>query len=183
MILLSVDPGLRGCGLSLWEGAELIRAAYVENSEREDSGPLAARSMALAVSAWCAGTLPLQAVDALILEFPTVYGGRASRGDARDLFPLAAVDGAIAMAFPEASVSHVEPHDWKGSVKKPKRASDTYAIAARVVERLGADERARVEWPKSAKLRMDVADAVGVGLHRLGRFERLRVIHRRSDVT
>lgn len=180
-MLLSIDPGRRGCGAAVWRSGRLVAAAYVANSEREDDGPLACRAMAAAVKEWCSVVAP-GVIDELMLEWPTLYGGRASKGDqgvdARDLFTLAGVDSSIATAFALAKVYSCVPHDWKGSVRKPKKVDDPYAIETRAIQRLDDDERARVVWPANKRLRWDVADGLGIGLHKLGRFDRLRVIHR-----
>ncbi len=177
-VLLAIDPGLRGCGAALFSDGLLVAAAYVPSTHTEDAMARACRETAQAVQEWCCKVDMLHLPNALVLEWPTTYGGRASRGDARDLLSLAGVDGAIAAFFPGARVDCVEPHAWKGSVTKPKRAADPYPIEARARERLSAEESARVEWPGSAKHRWDVADGVALGLYHLGRFERRRIIHR-----
>lgn len=180
-MLLSIDPGRRGCGAAVWRGNRLVAAAYVANSDREDEGPLACRSMAAAVKEWCVVVAPGN-IDDLMLEWPTLYGGRASKGDqgvdARDLFTLAGVDCAIATAFPLARISYCVPHEWKGSVKKPKKVDEPYAIEVRALQRLDDEEKKRVDWPNNKKLRWDVADGLGIGLFKIKRFDRFRAIHR-----
>jgi hypothetical protein len=158
----------------LWLNGRLLAARLVESGSKAD---LDYRAMALAVFSWVA-TVGIKdgvkSADALALEFPQLYGGRASRGGGNDLFPMAAVDGGIAALFPTATVQTIRPHDWKGSVIKPKSTKEPYIIQGRVVERLDAEEQKRVQWPTDKKKQWDVADAIGVGLHVLGRFERKR---------
>lgn len=183
MILLAIDPGLRGCGAVLFEDGVLRAAAYVRGEGVPEVLLMLARATALGVERWVVERIDerlpslfgvREAVDRLVLELPQTYGGRASRGDANDLIALAAVDGAIAALFPLASVQAVRPHEWKGSVPKPKSARGKYIVQERVWERLSAEERGRVVWPKAEKLKWDVADAIGIGLWALGRFERKR---------
>lgn len=53
-------------------------------------------------------------------------------------------------------------------------------IEFKVRARLSPDEPEALEanWPKNVKHSWDLIDAVGIGLHRLGRFERRRVYAR-----
>lgn len=113
-------------------------------------------------------------VNTLVVEWPQFYGGRAARGDANDLLPLAALDGALAASFSGATVIAVRPHQWKGSVPKPASARGKYIIRYRVQVRLSEEERRRITWPTAGKLSWDVADAIGIGLWHLGRFDRKR---------
>lgn len=178
MILLSIDPGLRGCGCALFDDGVLRAAAYVRGEGVPEDTLMLARATALGVECWIDERLPgwdeSEAVNRLVLELPQTYGGRAAKGDANDLLGLAAVDGAVAALFPLASVRTVLPHAWKGGVPKPKSARAKYVVQERVVTRLSAEEQERVVWPKAERLKWDVADAIGVGLHDLGRFDRKR---------
>lgn len=170
--LLSIDPGSRGCGCALWnrETRRLLAAAYVANIDFEGlAGPLECAMMARQVRLWA----PVH-VEALAFEWPQIYqpGGDKTKGDPKVLLPLAGVDAAIAALFSEATkVSKVQPHDWKGGVQKPKRVSDPYPIEGKVRSRLTPEELANIQWPRAVKFTWDVSDALGVGLHALGRFE------------
>lgn len=171
--LLSIDPGVRGVGAALFRGALLVGAGYVKNSAREGVGPGECAAVAVEVVAWVRRLKGDSCVDQLVLEWPQMYSGRAARGDGSSLLSLAAVDGAIAASF-RAPTRHVVPHGWKGNVPKPDGAKSEYIIRSRVMDRLSEDERRHVVWPESAKFGWDVADAIGVGLWALGRFERKR---------
>lgn len=188
MNLLSIDPGARGCGCALWRDGKLTAAKYVKNPADKGLGPSVARDMAHMVKAWVCdhvrtwdhrfvGAFEL-VLDKVILEWPQTYSGRAAKGDTNDLFTLAAVDGAIAALFPLAKVEHYVPHQWKGSVSKPDKVSQPYIIETRVRDRLSAEELACIDWPGNKKFCLDVTDAIGVGLHALGRFERKRAYAR-----
>ncbi|MEK7706236.1 MAG: hypothetical protein AAB426_14850 [Myxococcota bacterium] len=167
--VLAIDPGVRGCGAALFQGDgsdRLIAAAYVVFSRRDDE----ICSVPFAVREWVSARADSLAVKRVVLEFPQTYRGRAARGDTNDLLSLAFVDGAIAALFAVADVALVRPFDWKGSVPKPVSATGDYIIRSRVEARLSSDEKTAVVWPKNGRHSWDVADAVGIGLHHLGRF-------------
>jgi hypothetical protein len=168
-ILLSIDPGTRGTGVALFHDGKLHAAEYVRNPYKEGSGPRECAAVAQAVSAWAAEHVgPVFPVHMdVMLEFPQTYGGRASTGNTEALFPLAAIDGALAALFSYANVMHCLPHSWKGSI-------DPDAIVERVKDRLSVEEKSRIVLP-AAGLQHNVFDAIGVGLKFLGRFERRRV--------
>lgn len=147
-MILTVDPGVRGCGVALWRpGGVLERAAYIEAG-----GETEPRGMAWAVEEWM-GPCELRG---LVIERPQTYHGRAARGDANDLLDVALVVGALS-TLSEARLTLVRPSEWKGQV--PKRAT-----RERCWERLTSAEIARIELPRSEKLAWNVWDAVGIGL-------------------
>ncbi len=169
---LSVDPGLCGAGVALWNDERLMRAAYVTSFASDEVAPEKVvervRDMACAIHYW---VRPCD-VGQLVLEWPQTYSGRAARGDANDLFPLAGVDAALASLLIYAQVKQYTPHEWKGSIQKPKSTSVEYIVRERVIDRLDVMERAKVNWPGNKRHGWDVADAVGIGLKFLGRWRR-----------
>jgi len=170
--VLAIDPGARGCGAALFlkqddGSSRLLAAEYVVFSRLGGNDFC---SMPFSVHDWVAARIDSLAVSRVVLEFPQTYRGRAARGDTNDLLSLAFVDGAIAAMFAVADVTLVRPFDWKGSVPKPASATGDYIIRARVEARLSGDEKAVVAWPKNGRHSWDVADAIGIGLHHLGRF-------------
>lgn len=176
-MILSVDPGIRGCGAALWENQCLVRAAYVPSSAREGDGPVEAVAMAQALVSWAQRTTcEPRPIGDLVVEWPRTYGGKASRGDANDLFALAGIDSALAALLPQSTrVSRYFPKDWKGTIEKPKTTKQPYIIRERVFARLDVFERAVVDWTNNVKHSWDVADAIGIGLKHLGRFRLNRV--------
>lgn len=112
----------------------------------------------------------------IIVEWPRTYGGRASRGDANDLFALAGIGAALTVINPWAIIESFCPSEWKGSVKKPKSTKQPYMVELRVRDRLAPGELARVEWPRNIQHTWDVTDAIGIGLKFHGRYE-LRRVH------
>lgn len=186
-VLLSIDPGLRGCGAAVFLDGKLLRAEYVKNTAPEDlNGPRAWALMAVSVLCWATALLndaipptallsTVWPIDRLAVEMPQTYGGRAKKGDANDLLPLAGVDAALAALLPYADVDYKVPHGWKGGIEKPKKAADAYIIKDRVIARLSPAELVQTVWPGNKRHGWDVADGIGVGLAALGRFERKRI--------
>lgn len=155
-MLISIDPGLRGCGVAIWRPTgELERAEYV-------LGAKAARDSV----AWIAmATGIYHAVErydphALAIELPRTYGGRAAKGDANDLIQLAAVVGAITVRLRLPTTTYLPDH-WKGQTSKDVTKN-------RVEERLSPAEHARIVWP-CASLRHNVIDGIALGMFHLRR--------------
>lgn len=167
-MILSIDPGIRGCGVACWSNTgSLQRAGYVVNDRLAGSDLIAIRSMAHAVDQWVYGH---DMIARLVFEWPQVYAGPQNKINANDLLTLAGVDAAIATRIP-AAVTQYLPREWKGQLPKGE------AFEARVKDRLGRPEVANVTLPRGG-LAHNVWDAVGIGLFFFGRFERKRVIAR-----
>jgi hypothetical protein len=186
-LLITVDPGLRGSGCSLWYEKKLIKAAYVKNPIEKGNGPYESNEMAKRIHGWQAtvcrfAPVNMGFVQHLVLEYPRTYGGRAGRGDANDLFPLAAIDGALAAHFgmTGAQITRFFPRDWKGTTEKPENTKTPYVVEGMVRRRLDPTETKILdaEWPNNVKHTYDITDSVGIGLTALGRFEKIRVYAR-----
>jgi len=165
--------------VALWNDTKrrLIAAAYVPNPEKSGGGPHESAQMARAILSWAMAKAG-EGISEAALEYPRTYSGRASRGDANDLFPLAAVDGALAALLAFSKVKHYTPSEWKGGTQKPDSTKEPYVVEAKVRMRLSPEELSCIEWPGNVKHGYDIVDSVGIGLHHLGRFERLRVYAR-----
>jgi hypothetical protein len=168
-MILSIDPGIRGCGVALFGGDRLVAAAYVKNTVKKGNRLSECAKMAYALALWTK-TIGEDEVTNLICEFPVVYSGRAARGDANDLFPLAAIDGALVALFPRADVTSYFPREWKSNV-------DADTMIERIKLRLSPEELTCVELP-SKSLQHNVWDGIGVGLHFLGRLQPKRIFAR-----
>ena len=195
---LAIDPGKRRAGVTLFSlDSKRIVAAGLVSCDSKEEGPTAARMLAEVTLAWATGRasarigrigidawgfdlhhINLHHIKQFVAEWPQTYGGRASQGDTNDLFPLAALDGALAMALPVAVVTHYVANEWKGGIEKPKKTADSYPIESKVRERLSPEELASIEWPKNVKYTYDVTDSIGIALKFLGRFDRIRVYAR-----
>lgn len=157
-MILSVDPGIRGCGCAMFDDdKKLFKAAYVKNLIVEGSGPRECTTMARAVHEW-AGT----GMFKLVVEWPQTYHGRSSRGDANDLFPLAGIGAALAMTRMPWELKHYRPQEWKGNVNAD-------VMIRRIQSKLWPEEMKSVVLPKAKSLHHNVWDAVGIGLKYVGR--------------
>lgn len=159
--ILAIDPG-RDTGWAIIEGGELKACGL--------------------------GTPPAPDGRHVVIERPQVYRGRSSPGDPNDLITLAIQVGRYterATTEGAATVEHVLPHNWKGSM-------DADICCHRVANALDEKERAllysvlaplarkpmTVEFLTSGK-RHNVIDAVGLGIWSVGsrlagRFTRVR---------
>lgn len=164
-MLLSIDPGLRGCGVALWAHRagpvlELFVAGYAPTDENMSDHP------------WYGGvsgvrnfltnhTYLASDITDLAIELPQVYVQSKLKGDPNDLIMLAGLVGALAQEIP-GTVKLYRPVDWKGSTPKD-------VMRPRIEKRLSPLEMSCVKWPKSAKLQLDVVDGIGIGLKHLSR--------------
>lgn len=187
-MILAIDPGIRGCGVALFDPTgELAFARYVRNSVKEGDGPAALVGMAHAVCATLAARLTLTSqIKTLIVEWPQVYRGPLLKGDPNDLLALAGVDGAIAALFPQADLRRFKPAEWKNQIP-PNVCAMRIVNALKDHERprfdrfdqfLAALLKARASDEEIGGTDHNTADAIGIGLKFVGRFERQRVIHR-----
>lgn len=161
--LVSVDPGIRGCGVAAFEDGFLVAAAFVVASRSKDSRASGAATTARAVVEWLIG----RGADELAVEWPRVYATAIRRGDSKadpnDLLPLAGVDAAIASILGGVPVYSYVPSEWKGQMPKD-------VCQRRVKTRLSLAESHIAETATSGASGHNVWDAVGIGLHHLGRF-------------
>jgi hypothetical protein len=165
---LAIDPGLRQCGVSIFEGTSLHGAWLARSRVLKDRGPKAWFAMAEKVFESWLQRAPARGylVHSLVVEVPQVYWrarrrGKAGGGNAADLIELAGVVGAISSLAPVLNRVHFLPRKWKGQV--PKKVHN-----ARVMKRLSSAEQGFIE-PTPASLLNNVIDSVGLGLFHLGR--------------
>jgi len=151
MILKSVDPGLRTCGVALWRDGVLTRADLVLGSPK-----------ALGFDAWYPMALAVgkHRSDELAIELPQVYTRGLSKGDPNDLIQLAVIVGMIADSHPMVSI--YLPRQWKGQTPKD-------VMTRRIKGKLTDEELACIVLPTQRSLQHNVWDAIGIGLHHLER--------------
>lgn len=161
--VVSLDPGLRGCGIAVFEHRILYRAWYVRSPNKRDRGAEAWYDMAERVQSEWLERIPsrLSAVDTLVLEVPQVYWGAKRGGNPSDLIQLAGVVGAVSFGIPAFKKPCFLPREWKGQTPKDVHNK-------RVLAELGALEVESIE-PCGKTLLHNVLDAVGLGLFHLKR--------------
>lgn len=157
-MILSIDPGLHGCGWARWErSGRLESAGYVAANEITGRAPATWRFMARLLWLRVGGS---DGLGAVVLELPQVYTRTRAKGDPNDLIQLAGVVGAVAAQVPpNVAIYAYRPAEWKGQVPKS-------VIELRVKKRLG-DALKVVEWPSAKYLHHNVWDAIGLGLYHL----------------
>lgn len=165
--VVSIDPGLRGCGVAVFRDTELVWASYIRSPNAKDRGPKAWLDMAIQVEAELrslfedlfieGGTLDA----ALVVEVPQVYRGAQQKGDPDDLLQLVGVEGWVAGLLRAVRVVGYRPREWKGQVPKDVHVRRIEAI-------LLPEEKARMQ-KCPASLRHNMLDGVGIGLFHVRR--------------
>lgn len=163
-MLISVDPGLTGTGIAVWdEHAQLDRALVVSCT----TGAIEQRIATIReeIRPHVSGRQLRDGVDPhqrLVIEVPQTYGGRAKKGDANSLLRLAELVGSITSLSPR--VERVLPREWK-------RGMPDRIVKVRCLERLSSRELQRVDLDCSKKHQTDVWAAIGLGLWWLRRHQ------------
>lgn len=174
--LLAVDPSINKPGVALFRGGKLIAAERVKIPEDLADLDLAERCQRVASHIIRWGMAFEMEPRALVFEWPQSYYGKG-KGDQNDLFGLVgvgmAVAGQLAVALIPREISlvvrSVVPAGWAGQVPK-STTGDPWASprGIRIKSRLSDEEIAAIV------VSHDALDAVGIGLHFLGRYGRRR---------
>jgi hypothetical protein len=152
MLLVAIDPGLRGCGVSAWQDGQLLFATYVESDEATDRGAEAFRAMARAVQA----VHPL-VPDVLLVE-EMQADGRTFGNRTVSILLVQAVTGALIGIYSDApEVVSVKPSGWKGNKSKDATREDAQVT-------LSAEELSNVDLPRAKDLAHNVWDSVALAL-------------------
>lgn len=166
----TIDPGIRGAGVALFDSMQkrLYRAAYVQNPCTQGDDLEACLSLGRAVSTWFRRhTTNPENLSKFIAEWPRIYRLAKLKGDPNDLPPLVGVDAATAAYLAPVVAERLFPEQWKGQV-------DADIMTDRILFRLLPEELAVLE-PCPKRFRHNMIDAVGIGLHELGRLKPKRV--------
>jgi hypothetical protein len=178
--LFALDPSLVKPGAALFRGGKLVAAERVKIDADLKSLPFGERCMRVAESLMRWGMGHNMNPRTLVYELPQFYDSRAgkSKGNPNDLRGLIATANAMAgmLSFAMAArdislvVLAVEPDEWAGQVPKAT-TGDPWASprGVRIKSRLSDDEVTTI-LPSH-----DALDAVGIGLHTIGRFAPVRV--------
>ena len=169
-LILSVDPGMNNPAAALWQDGTLKIAERVSVAGKLTKLDVAerCRQVSKLISLWYLSeklnVLRIASLNLLVVEWPVVYKAAHSKGDPNDLPPMAGINVGLA-AYLNCEVKSYKPREWTGGCPKAEHG-DAWASprGIRVWERLSAAERDAVV-PSH-----DAIDAVGLGLHHLGRF-------------
>lgn len=166
--LIAIDPSTTCTGLAVFEGGKLVRTFALKGSKKLVLGD---RCLALAHEA--AGVVvPWQRMGGtidVVSEWPQVY----SDGDVdpNDLPAIAGIAVGAAVACHARSLVVYKPKEWTGTIPKKvdgkllKKYVHTSPRAKRILSRL--DEAEVVAFHNADT--NDEIDAIGIGLHALGR--------------
>lgn len=172
-VVFAVDPSVRSPGAALFVDTRLVRAGrvklvvktYLSEGERW-------QHVADQLDDWLGTAVP----SLIVYERPQVYAASKSKGDPNDLVPLAAIGAAVvAMQCARRRINYPEimtptPAEWIGQLPKMTRGKALASPRAiRIMSRLSEAEKALVPDQH------DAIDAVGLGLHALGRLGVRRV--------
>lgn len=169
-VLVAVDPSILSCGVAVFVDGELLGAESVKAFARPDDN-LAARSLAMARQVWhrVREAIPTQPVR-VATEWPQVYRAQRAAGDPNALPTMAAVGTAVAALLQATEVLCCTPAEWAGQVPKATKGDcKDSPRARRIRSRLLASTAEIAAWEALRRSDHDAIDAIGIGLHFLGR--------------
>lgn len=151
MSLIAIDPGVRNVAVARFDWDELTFAVLLPVPADAFAYPRASR---------------------VVIETPRIYPASRQKGDPNDLVALARVVGRLQEHYlaAGADVELLEPRTWKGTLAKE-------AMTERIRGRLSAAELGRIQRVAKS-LEHNLLDAVGLGLHALGRLAPRKVVVR-----
>lgn len=160
-MMLAIDPGKRACGVALFNQDTTLNCAGYVTAEKEKDGPRAWLALASAIERWLDNDCA--AIDQIVFEQPGSY-----RSDkpykTLILQDLVAINALLCGRFPKAEFHRYRPNEWKGSMNKEQTQARAYA-------RLQPFETQVIKLPQPKSRQHNVWDAIGIGLHHLGRFK------------
>jgi hypothetical protein len=172
--LLAVDPGINSPGAALFRNGVLVAAADVVVPDLGAGVSHGQRALAAAdaIVSWV--VRQGATVSIVAHEWPQIYAGSKSRANPNNLIGMAAVDGAVDCAFAFIAAHRGEqlelrtylPAEWAGQLPKDTHKGKYWQSprGQRIWSRLSDAEHRIV-----AGINHDAGDAVGIGLHALGR--------------
>lgn len=157
--LLALDPGRRKMAWAVFEGKQLFACGlvYVENLSLDDTLAYFVKNMA-------DNFRGMDVCERAVVERMKAYNGKTGGGTSNDLLDLQALGSACGAKLAH-NVEWVFASEWKGSRPKPVVQRKIWDVLS--VAETAAVNDARDEVPKDKF--HDVMDAVGIGLHAVGR--------------
>jgi len=175
--LLALDPGVNA-GVAAFLNGKLVRADVISapkerDKHRPDLGATDEHARSI-VEWWCRLFVMTPGAPALRFasEWPKLYqGDRGRNKDLNDYLGLTALDGAVASKVPAVESCVVYPAEWKGQLKAETNEQMQVIIdRLRVrLDRPGELAAADELGPEAKGKNHNGWDAVGIGLHVLGR--------------
>lgn len=150
-MLVSIDPGVKHCGVALWDDDQLASAWLAKGPNWYQT--------AINVGRGINQHVPNIDRHDIVIEKPQIYHQSRLKGDPNDLIDLAVFVGAVCMAVATGDVRMYLPREWKGSTPKDVKIE-------RIKKSLSVEEHSRIDLP-APSLQHNVFDAVGIGLHHL----------------
>jgi hypothetical protein len=165
MILLAVDPSISCSGVAVFVNGKLHRAEAVKVPAKDT---LINRIYHMSNAIYETHYAP----HLVVLEWPQVY--THGPNDRNDLLGLAGVCGGVASLFAADGTALLTylPREWVANLKKSKKGDPRKSPRGLYIGRR-LDETEQNVW-RGVKSH-DVVDAIGIGLHHLGRMQRKRV--------
>lgn len=177
MRILSLDSGLRDCGVALYDESTLSECALVRSPVRKDRDAVAWNAMAETVVNWTLeqGDPP----DVLVYEMMEAYESNSAAKN-NQILQLAGVLGATCREFSLVGGTQFIgylPKQWKGNIKKDphhRRITGAYSKATGKF-RPGILTEAELEIYAAARdgvpdgLRHNILDGIGIGLYHVRR--------------
>lgn len=152
-MLVSVDPGVTKIGMAVFKDNVLISAHLIER----------ATAYQTVQSFW--ELVVTHGVTDFVCEKMQGYAPGQQKGDQNDLLEVNLTVGRLANqveCHSSANVHLIYPRVWKKQVPKE-------IMCTRIEGKLSDGERAVIPPKLTKKERLDVLDAIGIGLWRLGR--------------
>lgn len=177
-MIVALDPGINKSGVALFSDAGTLLAAATVKCDSVGDNAQRCAAMASAIHEWlCLAVRAVAAygglqeeISKLVFEWPRIYPHERGKRP-NDLPPLAGIGMALQGRLQCAIMSYF-PSEWAGQIPKAKtkKAADESPRALRIKEHLWDGEKRH--WPYGEH---DAIDAIGIGLHHLGRLRPKRV--------
>lgn len=156
-LLVTVDPGLRACGVAVFRDG-VLTSAFAVRGPADVRGPRLWRSLGGDVCHRLSKVALFAQQGHLLVETMQVHTTATSKGDPDDLLELQGVASAVVSKVPNWwSVEGVLTRDWNGQVPSAVRRERTQKW---VTDNGWTD---RVDLNTTARFQQDIWSAIGIG--------------------